>query len=113
MESSNSLYDQPLEFEFNFSSRLYRASTIMDERMGDGWLLYAPDFKGLPILLDDFSHDILNRFNHGAVAGEVLSASVSEAASSFDRTLDTISFLEEHGFLRNQPTKSSYADSAA
>ena len=112
MESSNSLYDQPLEFEFNFSSRLYRASTIMDERMGDGWLLYAPDFKGLPILLDDFSHDILNRFNHGAVAGEVLSASVSEAASSFDRTLDTISFLEEHGFLRNQPTKSSYADSA-
>ena len=37
MVRSNTLHDQPLEFEFNLSSRLYRASTIMDERMGAGF----------------------------------------------------------------------------
>jgi hypothetical protein len=43
----------PTEFEFNLSSLLYRASTIIDERARNGWLLYAPDFAGLPVVVDE------------------------------------------------------------
>jgi len=97
------------EYEFNLSARLYRASTIMNERMGDAWLLYAPDFRGLPMLVDDSLHDILDRFRDGAVAGEVLAACANDANSSFDRTFNAICLLEEHGFLRGAPARLPYA----
>ena len=98
----------PSEFQFNLSSRLHRASTIMDERMGDGWLLYAPDFTGLPVVVDDRHHNVLQQFAGGATAGEVISTCTNKLGLPFEFVLESIGFLEEKGFVRQAPAALPY-----
>ena len=104
----NAMNTTPTEFEFNLSSRLYRASTILDERIGDGWLLYAPDFVGLPIVVDDTQHNVLDHFADGATAGQVVAICTNKLKLPFDTVLDSIAFLEENGFLRPHPVQLPY-----
>jgi uncharacterized protein len=108
MSPHDALNTNPTEFEFNLSSRLYRASTVMDERIGDGWLLYAPDFVGLPIVVDDTHHNILGHFADGATAGQVISTCTNKFNLPFDVVLDSIAFLEEKGFVRPHPATLPY-----
>ena len=81
----------------------------MDERIGDGWVIFAPDFVGLPVRLDDTQHNILDHFVDGATAGQVISACTNDLKLPFDTVLDSIAFLEENGFLRSHPATLPYS----
>ncbi len=108
MPCCNSTDTAPTEFSFNLSARLHRASTILDERAGDGWLLFAPDFTGLPVIVSDVHHNILNQFAGGATAGQVISTCTEKFGLPFESVLESIGCLEEKGFLRQEPAGLPY-----
>jgi hypothetical protein len=57
------------------------------------------DASGLPVVMDEWIHDLLQRFAGGAVASDVISAfqSVYSRRLGFDAVFSGVAFLEEKG----------------
>lgn len=88
----------------DFSVRLFKPATLFEKEIADGkWLLFAPDYPGLPVVANDDIHQILNRFENGAQASDAFIPD-----GDFDQTCSSLLFLEERGFLRNEPVTLPY-----
>lgn len=84
---------------YDLSVRLYLPETLFEEQVDqERWVLFAPDFAGLPVLIDEATRALLHSFANGATVTDVL-ARQPDAVSA----LLTISSLEERGFLRAAP----------
>lgn len=94
----------------DFSAKLFKSSRMFEHQLDEKWIVFAPDFPGLPVVVDGWVHDILNGFQKGATASDVISAVQSRQGSrcSFDKIFSAISFLEENGFVRISPAPLPY-----
>jgi uncharacterized protein len=89
---------------YDLSVVLFRPETIFEERIDPTrWVVFAPDFEGLPILIDEGTYQMLHAFDGGAIVSDVLAQQLDTVSS-----LLTISSLEEHGFLRPEPATLPY-----
>ena len=89
---------------YDLSATLFTPETLFEERIDDDrWVIFAPDFEGLPILINLATYSLLNAFRGGAVAADILANQ-----SDFTGTLLSISALEERGFLRAAPAVLPY-----
>ncbi len=89
---------------YDLSVNLYLPQTLFEEQIDHNkWVLFAPDFAGLPILIDRPARELLHAFAEGARVTDVI-AGQADAVSA----LLTISSLEERGFLRATPATLPY-----
>jgi uncharacterized protein len=102
--------EQPKVETFNsytcdLSVRLFKPETLFEKEITPGqWVLYAPDYPGLPVVVNAEVHDILNTFEKGAIASTALAQ-----GDDFNRACSTLLFLEEKGYLRSAPTRLPYS----
>src|SRR5687767_11451499 len=89
----------------DIGATLYCVDTLFSERIGDRWVLFAPDRVGLPIVVDERTNDLLESFRGGAVVADVLAR---DADGDFTSALASIMALEERGFLREAPASLPY-----
>ncbi|ODS36072.1 hypothetical protein BEH94_07525 [Candidatus Altiarchaeales archaeon WOR_SM1_SCG] len=106
MTAYQATYDGTMEYVCNLSARLFKSSNIFEHRINDHWVLFAPDWPGFPVVVNDWVHRVLDRFQEGSLVSDVLSELQTNQSlqESFDATFPTISFLEERGFLRDAPS---------
>lgn len=100
--------------EYDLSTRLVKASTTYEENLGRNWLLFAPDRPGWPVIVPDWVHVLLDRFQTLHAVGEALSAFSSDLSSSpaehgLETRMEAIGFLEENGFLRTDRSELPYS----
>jgi uncharacterized protein len=101
---------QTADYVCDLSARLFKSGRIFEHRMDDHWVLFAPDWPGFPIIVNEWIHDILDCFQKGVVVSDVLAEIPSNGTSQydFDSTFSAISFLEVKGFLRGEPSTLPY-----
>ncbi|MGW2218101.1 radical SAM protein [Nonomuraea sp. NPDC001684] len=89
---------------YDLSATLFKPETLFEQSVdNDRWVIFAPDFQGLPVLIDSATRDLMNSFENGAAVADVLARH-----SDFIGTLGSISALEERGFLRAYPAQLPY-----
>lgn len=99
------------EVEYDLSTVLVKAGTLHEKRLGSDWLLFAPDWPGWPVVVNDSIHDLLDYFRTPSAAGDVLARFAGpEAARPGDLTFLTnaVTFLEDGGFLRTSAGELPY-----
>lgn len=102
--STQSTADTIDAYTCDLSARLFKPGTLFEKEIARGkWVLFAPDFPGLPVVVNDDIHEIMNKFEKGAHA-----ATAFASGEDFDRTCSSLLFLEERGFLRSAPATFPY-----
>jgi uncharacterized protein len=91
---------------YDLSATLFASGRLFHAPLTQGEVFFNPDWRGFPIVVNDWVGDMLGEFANGAVVGSVL----SQLPESVDLglALDTIDFLEQSGFLRGAPTPARY-----
>jgi uncharacterized protein len=94
----------------DLSAVLFKSNRIFEFKIDDHWILFAPDWLGLPVIIDEWVYHVLDRFHDGACVSDVLyDLQVNQISPEiFDKNFAAISFLEEKGFLRNNPSNLPY-----
>jgi uncharacterized protein len=107
--SPSATYDTDIRSTCNLSVVLFKSNRIFEHRIDDHWILFAPDWLGLPVIVDEWVHRALDRFQDGACVSDILYELQTNQTSpeSFDN-FAAISFLEEKGFLRDEPSNLPY-----
>jgi uncharacterized protein len=96
------------EVEYDLTAVLVKAATLYEKRLGSDWLLFAPDWLGWPVLVNDAIHELLDHFRNPSAAGDVLGRLVGRDAMRPTTTPDlavlanAVAFLEDGGFLRGK-----------
>jgi uncharacterized protein len=106
-EILNAIFDQQGTMEhwaYNIGATLYTPETLFEERIENRWSVFAPDFEGLPILLDDRLYGFLDQFRGGAMVSDVITKD-----GDFVSALSAINLLAERGFLREVPAQLPYS----
>ncbi len=91
---------------YDLSATLFKSGRLYDAPLDHGHVLFNPDWRGLPILVNDWVAEIVAAFDGGAHLGDVL----AELPESVDlgEALDVVEYLEQTGFLRPSPTPERY-----
>src|SRR5579859_1455824 len=98
------LVDTSQGIAYNLSATLYTPETLFEEQIDtDRWVLFAPDFEGYPILVNNRLHGYLESFRGGAVVSDVIAKD-----GDLLTALSGISTMEERGFLREVPVVMPY-----
>ena len=96
----------PNQAAYDLSASLFASARIFQAPLSSGQVLFNPDWRGLPIVVNDWVAGLVNAFSGGARVGSVLNT-LPESVD-LGLALDTIDYLERNGFLRNAPTASRY-----
>lgn len=94
-------------FSCDLSSRLFTSPRLYQQQFDDRWLVFAPDYPGLPVLADRRMHSLLHAFKDGSSVGELLSKRLP-ATRDLDEAFSAIGFLEERGFLTSSGAAAPY-----
>lgn len=110
MTESEVTNDADIQYICDLSAVLFKSNRIFEFPLDDHWILFTPDWPGLPLIVDDWVHCVLERFCDGARVSDVLSDLQVDQISPeiFDKNFAAISLLEEKGFLRNKPSNLPY-----
>lgn len=109
MEVPKEISRSSLEFEYDLSAVLVKAGTLYEKCLGSEWLLFAPDWPGWPVVVNDSIHELLNQFQSPSTVGDVLARyTVHHDAADLGHLVNTIAFLEDGGFLRTGVTNLPY-----
>lgn len=103
--------DTGIRYICNLSTVLFKSNRIFEFRIDDDfWVLFSPDWPGLPVLTHDWVHRILDSFHDGVRISDVLyDLQINHTSLEiFDRNFAAIRFLEEKGFLRDEPSNLPY-----
>ena len=91
---------------YDLSATLFASGRLFSAPLGAAHVLFNPDRRGLPIVVDDWVAELVNDFTEGARIGDVLSA-LPDSVELTD-ALDVTQYLEENGFLRKDRTALRY-----
>ena len=99
--------------EYDLSTKLVKASTTYEECLGRNWLLFAPDRTGWPVIVPDWIHALLDRFDTLSAVGDVLSEFPSRHPDrpvkyGLETLMEAVAFLEDGGFLRTDRAELPY-----
>lgn len=97
-------------FICNLATRLYKSTRIRERAVGNSVLLFAPDRHGMPVLVNAWVRDLLDRFRGGITVGEVMAQGAAQERD-FGELVSVVGFLEEQGFLRTHPDAARYGAS--
>lgn len=97
-------------YSCNLSSKLYKSERIYEQKLGNRWVIFIPDYEGMPIIISQRVHKILNLFKKGLKISEaiLLYHRNNYSANYVGEMLSTISLLHTKRFLRNSPNKLPY-----
>lgn len=91
---------------YDLSATLFTSGRVFRAPLDRGHVLFNPDWRGLPIVVDDWVNKLVEMFMGGASVGEVLSE-LPESVE-LEEALDVAEYLEHNGFLRPLPTAARY-----
>jgi len=91
---------------YDLSERLFRSGRVFRAPIDCGHVVFNPDWRGLPIVVNDWVDNLLTLFTGGAQVGDVLS--VLPESVELGEALDVAEYLEHNGFLRPEPTAPRY-----
>src|ERR1700728_1890535 len=92
--------------EYDLSATLFASGRVFAAPLDRGHVLFNPDWRGLPIVAEQWVVDLLETFTGGASIGDALSQ-LPEVVDWTD-ALDVVEYLEYSGFLRKEPTAFRY-----
>jgi uncharacterized protein len=92
--------------EYDLSATLFASGRVFAAPLDRGHVLFNPDWRGLPIVAEQWVIDLLETFTGGASIGDALSQ-LPEVVDWTD-ALDVVEYLEYSGFLRKEPTAFRY-----
>jgi len=89
---------------------LHATKRMWRDRVGNHWVVFAPDRRGLPIVADDRAVAVLDAFNGGASVGDALQRISATRLSGLSPAMchDLVHFFVERGFLRTTPDARRY-----
>jgi uncharacterized protein len=96
----------PCTAAYDLSATLFTSGRVFRAPLDRGHVLFNPDWRGLPIVVDDWVNKLVEMFMGGASVGEVLSE-LPESVE-LEEALDVAEYLEHNGFLRPLPTAARY-----
>ncbi len=99
-------YNSSRTAAYDLSATLYASGRVFRAPLDRGHVLFNPDWRGLPIVVDDWVDRLLSMFTGGARVGCVLSG--LPTAVELDEALDAAEYLEHNGFLRSEPSAPRY-----
>jgi uncharacterized protein len=89
---------------YDLQARLYTPEALFEHAIdGRRWIVFAPDYVGQPVVVDDRIHGFLQSFRGGAVASDIIARD-----GDFVSSLSTIATLVDRGFLREAPANLPY-----
>jgi uncharacterized protein len=102
------LPDTPLRSHAN-GSTLWTSSRMWQEQVDDFWVLFAPDRRGLPVVVSQRVAEILDLCRGGATKTSIVDDCVA-SASTLDReqAVALADFLIARGFLREEMDRPRY-----
>jgi uncharacterized protein len=92
----------------DFSAVLFKSARIFEYPVDGMWLLFTPDYPGEPVVVDRYVHAVLSRFEDGEKVSEVIRTSGIDRSTGLEKIIGAISFLEEKGFIRKNPSLLPY-----
>lgn len=90
-------------WRYDLGVTLHTPDTLFIEPIGDRYVAFAPDWKGLPVILDARTLQLLESFRSGRVVSRVMMGNEDPVA-----TLATIGDLFDRGFLREREVRLPY-----
>lgn len=88
----------------SLADKLWSSEIVFKDRIdADRWILFTPDYPGLPVVVQDDTLNMLSTFDGGRTVFDVVSR--TEDAS---KALAPIAFLQDNGLLRPEPNALPY-----
>jgi len=81
---------------------------MWQEQIDDYWVLFAPDMRGLPVVVSPSVITILDRFRTGATVNSVSQSASTSHALDRERVLAVAYFLFQRSFLRREQDRPRY-----
>ncbi|OGF59675.1 MAG: hypothetical protein A2Y62_08155, partial [Candidatus Fischerbacteria bacterium RBG_13_37_8] len=103
--------NQVHKYACDISATLHKSARIFEQRIEDQWILFAPDVAGLPVVVNDWIHEVLGSFQNGARVSDIIIAyqARKDFLFGFDVIFSAIGFLRERGFLHKEPSTIPYS----
>lgn len=93
----------------SLNSMLWTSMRMWQEQVDDHWVLFAPDRRGLPVVVSERVMAILERCRDGTTIDSVVeSARISHIPLDANQALAVIDFLRQRSFLREQQDRARY-----
>lgn len=113
MEAPTEISRSAPEFEYDLSAVLVKAGTLYEKRLGSEWLLFAPDWPGWPVVVNDSIHGLMDQFQTPSTVGDVFARFAERdlvhlGAADLGLLVNAVGFLEDGGFLRTGVTNFPY-----
>lgn len=105
---SSATVDQvtPDQTTYDLSAKLFASSRVYRAPLERGQVMFNPDWRGLPVVVEDWVAELVEGFAGGANVGDVLSGLPERV--DLGTALDAVEYLEGNGYLRNAPTEPRY-----
>jgi uncharacterized protein len=88
---------------------LWPSARMWRERIDDSWVLFAPDRRGLPVVVSDRVMALFDRCSDGVTASTLVDAAGAlEPAISRDQAAALVAFLRDRSFLRHSQDPARY-----
>ena len=91
---------------YDLSASLFTSGHLFRAPLDRGHVVFNPDRRGLPIVVNEWASSILEGFVGGNRIGRVLGSLPNSVA--LDDALDLVEYLEGSGFIRKEPTAPRY-----
>lgn len=93
-----------MENVISFGDRPNISAAVFEEKFQDDrFILFAPDYPGLPVLVPDHVRELFRKFDGKKTVSEVLGPSSTDPV-----VLSTVGYLLENGYLRLEPSSLPY-----
>ncbi len=97
----------PKLFEYDLQTEMFLSSRVYSVPAGKHRLVFSPDTYGAPFLVSREIWTLIEQFQEGASVGSALMEGMP-GGLDFGELLDVVSFLEQRGVLRGDPTPGRY-----
>lgn len=110
-ETTNEIANEEIRAKYiiDFSIKFFKSSRIFEYKIDGKWILFAPDWPGHPVVVDNSVYYILNLFKNGAKVSDVFNQMMIVHANNIEFIINAISFLEKRGFIRESHSELPYS----
>jgi uncharacterized protein len=93
------------KYKCDLGLKLYKSKILYEDKILDKWILFSPNKEGLPIIINNDIHSLLNLFTQGAKIYNVINSLIKDANNTYEigKIFSYIALLQEKGFLVEKP----------
>jgi len=94
--------------KLNSNDYIFTSTKAARFKLDDGWVFYAPDFYGMPIVGGTLINQIFESFQGGSISQHVLDLLTNLMGYKYAEVVDCINFLLDKGILKSNNDAGRY-----